>query len=114
MSTSDLHQAVRTQAELNRRIRTLLISRTAGADITPGHDELHHFWTRDPRGLSQWADSPKPWTTLVALLTKHVGPERARVFASRWVHDVFHQYTGSDAYRLEHGGKIRGKRVGPG
>lgn len=84
-----------------------------GHDVTPGHDELHHYWTRG-EGLAKWAESPTPWTTLVAHLTKHVGPEKAKVYASAWVHEVFHEYTGSDVYRLEHGGKIRGHRIGRG
>lgn len=29
------------------------VAAAAGRDVTPGHDELHHFWTRDPEGLAQ-------------------------------------------------------------
>lgn len=85
----------------------------AGHDITPSHDELHHYWTRG-EGLAKWAGSPTPWTTLVALLTEHVGPAKARVFASRWFFEVKHYYPGSDLNRVEHGKPPRGDRIGPG
>lgn len=86
----------------------------AHQDVTPGHDQLHHYWTRDPEGLAKWADSPRPWTTLVAHLTKYVGPLAAKRFASQWVFEVFGLHTGNDLYRVEHGGKPRGKLIGPG
>lgn len=89
-------------------------ARAAGHDTTPGHDELHHYWTKDPRGLSQWAESPKPWTTLVAHLTKYVGPEKAKVYASRWFIEVFGFAAGSDLNRVTHGKPPRGNKVGPG
>lgn len=87
--------------------------RAAGKDVTPGNDELHHYWTRG-KGLAKWKGSPKPWTTLVALLTRHVGPQKAKVFASRWFYEVFGFYAGSDLNRVTHGKPPRGKRVGPG
>ena len=90
-----------------------LAMRAVGHDVTPGHDELHHYWTRGP-GLAKWAGSPKPWTTLVAHLTKYVGPEKAKVFASRWFIEVFHYAAGSDLNRVTHGHPPRGHRVGPG
>lgn len=102
-----------TQADLSRRINTFLITRAAGHDVTPGHDELHHYWTRGP-GLAKWAESPKPWTTLVAHLTKYVGPEKAKIYASRWFIEVFHFAAGSDLNRVTHGHPPRGHRVGPG
>lgn len=85
----------------------------AGHDTTAGHDELHHFWTQGP-GLARWAESPTPWTTLVALLSEHVPPEKARVFASRWFIEVFGYAAGSDKNRVAHGHKPRGEKVGPG
>ncbi len=85
----------------------------AGHDVTPGHDELHHYWTKG-KGLARWIGSPTPWTTLVALLSEHVPLEKARVFASAWVREVTGLSTGSDAYRIAHGGKMRGHKVGPG
>jgi len=88
-------------------------TRLAGKDVTPGHDQLHHYWTRG-EGLTKWKFSPKPWTTLVALLTEHVGPEKAKVFASRWFIEVFGYAAGSDKNRVAHGHPPRGDRVGPG
>lgn len=42
-------------------------------------------------------------------------PERqAKATTSAWHYEVFHQRTGSDAYRVEHGGKMRGERIGKG
>ncbi len=91
----------------------LLETRALGHDTTPGHDELHHYWTVG-EGRHQWVDSPKPWTTLVALLTKHVGPEKAKVYASRWFIEVKGYAAGSDLNRVAHGHPPRGSRVGPG
>lgn len=95
------------------RLRGILTDRALGHDITPGHDELHHYWTRGP-GLAKWAESPKPWTTLVAHLTKYVGPEKAKIYASRWFIEVFHFAAGSDLNRVTHGHPPRGHLVGPG
>jgi len=89
------------------------VTRVAGHDTTVGHDELHHYWTVG-EGRAKWVDSPKPWTTLVALLTKHVGPEKAKVFASRWFIEVKGYAAGSDKNRVAHGHPPRGHRVGPG
>lgn len=83
-----------------------------GARLTDD-DKLHHYWTRG-EGLAKWKASPKPWTTLVALLTRHVGPERAKVDASRWFIEVFHYAAGSDKNRVAHGHPPRGHRIGPG
>lgn len=87
--------------------------RALGHDTTPGHDELHHYWTRGP-GLAKWKGSPKPWTTLVAELTRHVGLAKAKVFASRWFIEVFGYAAGSDLNRVAHGHPPRGHKVGPG
>lgn len=61
--------------------------RAAGHDTTPGHDELHHYWTRGP-GLAKWAESPTPWTTLYHHLLKYMSPERAKRAASAWFHEI--------------------------
>jgi hypothetical protein len=87
--------------------------RAAGHDTTPGHDELHHYWTKG-EGLAKWAESPKPWTTLVAHLTKYVGLEKAKVYASRWFIEVFGYAAGSDKNRVAHGHPPRGHKIGPG
>ena len=89
------------------------VFRALGHDITPGHDELHHYWVAGP-GLAKWAFSPKPWTTLVALLTRHVGLHRAKIYASRWFIEHFGFAAGSDKNRVMHGQPPRGHRIGPG
>jgi ADP-ribosyltransferase exoenzyme/putative peptidoglycan binding protein len=100
-------------AKAARSLAGLGVTRALGHDVTPGHDELHHYWTRG-EGLAKWAESPKPWTTLVAHLTKYVGPEKAKIYASRWFIEVFHFAAGSDLNRVTHGKPPRGHRVGPG
>lgn len=105
------HAQQKSESRLMRDIYSTI--RAAGHDVTPGHDELHHYWTVG-EGLAKWKFSPKPWTTLVAHLTPHVGPERAKVFASRWFHEVFGFYAGSDLNRVTHGKPPRGHKVGPG
>lgn len=86
-----------------------------GADVRPGHDELHHYWTKG-EGLGKWAESPEPWTTLVAHLSAipEVGPAKAKVYASRWFIEVFGYAAGSDKNRVAHGHPPRGHKVGPG
>jgi phage portal protein BeeE len=88
-------------------------ARALGHDVTPGHDELHHYWTRG-EGLAKWAGSPTPWTTLEHHLEKFVGPERAKRMAAEWFHEVFGFWPGSDKNRVAHGKPPRGHRVGPG
>jgi len=44
---------MRTQADLSRRIRIWQISRAAGHDVTPGHDQLHHYWVATGDALYQ-------------------------------------------------------------
>jgi hypothetical protein len=89
--------------------------RALGHDVTPGHDELHHYWTLG-KGRGEWVDSPKPWTTLVALLVEHahVPLEVAKTWASRWFIEVFGFAAGSDLNRVTHGHPPRGHKVGPG
>jgi hypothetical protein len=76
--------------------------------------ELHAYWTKDPRGLAKWATSPHPWTALYSHLVKFMPPDKAKRTTSAWHFEVLGQHTGSDAYRVEHGGAMRGKRIGPG
>lgn len=97
-----------------RAILILTGVRVAGHDTTPGDEELHHYWTRDPEGLDKWKYSPKPWTTLVDELTPKVGLEKAKLFASRWFIEVFGYAAGSDKNRVAHGHPPRGHKVGPG
>lgn len=95
------------------RLRGIALRGVAGHDVTPGHDELHHYWVAGP-GLAKWAGSPKPWTTLVALLTRHVGLRKAKIYASRWFIEHFGFAAGSDLNRVTHGHPPRGHKIGPG
>jgi hypothetical protein len=92
------------------------VSAAAGADVTPGHDELHHWWTRG-KGRALWVKSDEPWTTLVAQLMEHVEGltlPTAKKWASKWYIEVFGFSAGSDKARVAHGKPPRGKVVGPG
>jgi hypothetical protein len=76
--------------------------------------ERLHAWVAGP-GLAKWASSPHPWTALHRQLAKYIrDPHLLDATVSKWHFEVFHQHTGSDAYRVEHGGKMRGERIGPG
>lgn len=103
-------------AKRDRELALLGVTRAAGHDVTPGHDRLHHYWTRDPKGREQWVHAEHPFMTLVGLLVEHahVTPERAKTWANVWYHEVFGYYPGSDVARLKHGKPPRGNRVGPG
>lgn len=80
-----------------------------------GAEQLHQYWTKDPKGLAKWAEKPHPWTALYHHLLKHMGnPDLAKQTATRWFFDVFHYYPGSDKNRVAHGKPPRGKVVGPG
>ena len=85
------------------------VARAAGADIAPGHDQLHHYWTVGP-GRAKW----ETWRQLVAHLVKHVGLRKAKIFASRWFIETHGYAAGSDKNRVAHGKPPRGHRVGPG
>jgi hypothetical protein len=113
---------IRAMAGLNsetraRELALLGVTRAAGHDVTPGHDELHHYWTIGP-GRHEWVNSPTPWRTLLALLVAHVKPpkplEVLKKWASRWFIEVKGYAAGSDANRVAHGKPPRGHRVGPG
>jgi hypothetical protein len=54
-------------------------------------EQLHHYWTRDPVGLSKWVGTPHPWTALYRHLLKHMDgdAEMAKRTASAWFEDVF-------------------------
>ena len=90
------------------------ILRLAGHDIEPGHNYFEHYWTKDPEGLAKWVDSPRPWTTLLAHLSKFMEPEEAKKTASLWFEKTMGYSAGSDENRVAHGEPPRGKRVGPG
>lgn len=54
--------------------------------------KLEHYWTRGA-GLARWANNAHPWTTLVALLTPHVGAG-AKGLASNYFKKVFGYWPG--------------------
>jgi hypothetical protein len=79
-----------------------------------GAERLHDYWVHG-KGLAKWATSPHPWTALHRHLAKYIlDPDKLNRTVSEWHFEVFHQHTGSDAYRVEHGGKMRGSKIGPG
>jgi peptidoglycan hydrolase-like protein with peptidoglycan-binding domain len=86
------------------------VAAAAGHDVTPGHDQLHHYWTQDPEGLARW----NTWTELRDQLVEHVGPVKAAVFASAWFKERWGFWSGSDLNRVKNGKPPRGKVVGPG
>lgn len=99
-----------------RMLDLLGITRALGHDITPGHDQLHHYWTIGV-GRHRWANSPTPWRTLLANLVEEVHDvplETLKRWASRWFFEVKGYYAGSDLNRVAHGKPPRGHRVGPG
>jgi hypothetical protein len=104
-------------AARSRTLALLGVTRAAGHDITPGHDELHHYWTKGP-GLAKWVTSPHQFETLRDLLLQfpffQEDPERANKAANDWVHEATGLWPGSDAHRVAEGGKPRGHRIGPG
>lgn len=74
---------------------------------------LHRYWVAGP-GLAKWAASPHPWTALRRHLAKYIqDPELLDSTTSKW-HNEIMAPTGSDRYRVEHGGRMRGNRIGPG
>jgi hypothetical protein len=77
-----------------RDIVSAELERLAGHDVTPGHDELHHYWTKG-EGLAKWVHSAHPWTALYHHLVKHVNPEMAKRMASAWFHEVLGFWPGT-------------------
>lgn len=84
--TPDLAEQQRALDHGSLRLRGILADRRK--DVTPGHDELHHYWTKG-EGLAKWANSPHPWTALYHHLLKYVGPQRAKRMAAQWHREVF-------------------------
>jgi hypothetical protein len=77
-----------------------------------GTEKLHRYWVAGP-GLAKWADSPHPWQALHDHLAKYLSGKKLDETTSKW-HNEIMAPTGSDRYRVEHGGQMRGKRIGPG
>jgi len=65
----------------------------AGREATPsdaaGTARLKAYWAVG-EGRQKWINSPKPYTTLVALLSKYVSPAIAKGLAA----NIFHMATG--------------------
>jgi hypothetical protein len=93
------------------RLRGILDERLAGHDVTPGHDQLHHWWVYGA-GRERW----HTWTELYDQLAKipAIGPIKAKRYASKWFHERYGYWSGSDINRVKHGKLPRGQRVGPG
>jgi len=75
--------------DMVRYVRDLL----ARVDIHPGGEELHHWWTKTPEGLAEWAvGHAHPWTTLYEKLLAHMNGNEllAKKTASAWYIEVFH------------------------
>lgn len=77
-----------------------------------GTAKLHRYWVLGP-GREKWVHSPHPWQTLHDLLSKYLSGHKLDATTSKWHNEVMLP-TGSDAYRVQHGGQMRGKRIGPG
>ena len=86
---------------------------TSGDKRAVGAERLHRYWVAGP-GLKRWASTPTPWESLFRELRRFMPERQAKATTSAWHYEVFHQRTGSDAYRVEHGGKMRGERIGKG
>lgn len=85
--------------------------------ITPDEEaaaaRLHHYWVAGP-GVAKWLHSPHPWQALHDELAKYIhNPSLLDKTTSKW-HNELLPATGGDAYRVAHGGKMRGDRIGPG
>lgn len=95
-------------------IATRLIAAAGGQAAHPVDTErLHRYWVLGP-GLAKWASSPHPWQALHDHLIKYIhDPLLLNSTVSKWHNEVMAP-TGSDRYRVEHGGKMRGQRIGPG
>lgn len=76
-------------------------------------ERLHRYWVAGP-GVAKWLHSPHPWTALHRHLAKYIhDPHKLDSTTSKW-HNELLPPTGSDRYRLAHGGRIRGHKIGPG
>jgi hypothetical protein len=84
----------RSRRSTVRSVAAEELTRLAGHDVTPGHDELHHYWTKG-EGLAKWVHSAHPWTALYHHLVKHVNPEMAKRMASAWFHEVLGFWPGT-------------------
>lgn len=88
------------------------VQAAAGKDVTPGSDELHHYWVAGP-GLARWTT----WTELLAGLVEEVHDkplETLKEWAAAWFHERYGFWPGADLNRVRQGKPPRGDRIGPG
>lgn len=83
------------------------------AGVPSPHDgeAFHRYWVYG-EGLAKWAGSPHPWRALRNHLAKYLSGHELDATTSKW-HNEIMAPTGSDRYRVEHGGRMRGHRIGP-
>lgn len=62
----------------------------SGLQLSPEGRQLWKYWVEGD-GLAKWAESPTPWTTLVALLSKYVDVVTAKGLAAEMFQHVFHE-----------------------
>lgn len=63
----------------------------AGVDTSPGIGPsagINAYWTKGA-GLAKWANSPKPWTTLHALLLQYMSKAKADGLTTEYYVRVF-------------------------
>lgn len=53
----------------------------------PTGSEFRKYWTQGA-GLKRWAGKPHPYTSLVRLLSRHVGEQRAKGLAAKYFRKV--------------------------
>jgi hypothetical protein len=76
-------------------------------------ERLKRYWVYG-KGRERWVHSPHPWRALHRELARYIhDPEKLDRTTSEW-HNLIMLPTGSDLYRVRHGGKFRGKRIGRG
>lgn len=79
------------------------VAASAADDKGAGGSNLKTYFTKNPKGLARWADSPHPWTALYNLISQHVDPDRAKRIAAQWYHDVFGKWPGSKGVHASEG-----------
>ena len=55
--------------------------------------DLNSYWLHGA-GLAKWANSPKPYTTLLALLLKYMSSKKAHGLAAEYYHRHFGKWPG--------------------
>lgn len=91
----------------------------AGRETTPGDakatERLLAYWSTGEGGTAKirWHD-PGAYDRCVIELGRYVNPHVAHGLCNHLAKRATGMTPGADTYRLSHGGKIRGKVVGPG